>query len=176
MTMIKIVPFQRSLLDTLVTLERDTWLETFPGLYAESDLNAFFAEKKSAAALEREAAHPDARYYLLYYGDQVAGYVKLNLHERPYDGTELPGPVMQLEKIYVLQTFHGHKLGKALMQQAYALAAEHGIRSIWLSVWENNLQAQGFYTKEGFTKFGDYDFPVGSHIDHDWLLQKSLAQ
>ncbi|ASZ10039.1 GNAT family N-acetyltransferase [Chitinophaga pendula] len=175
MTDIRIIPFQLSLLDTLVTLERTTFQETFPGLYTEQDLHAFLEEKKSAAALQREAAHPDTRYYLLYYGEEVAGYLKLNLYQQPYDGTKLSGPVMQLEKIYVLHAFHGHKLGKALMQKAYEVAAAYGIQSIWLSVWENNLKAQGFYTKEGFSKFGDYNFPVGQHIDHDWLLQKSMA-
>ncbi|GAA0528587.1 GNAT family N-acetyltransferase [Chitinophaga japonensis] len=176
MTDIVIRPVQPGMLDTLVQLEQQTYTETFGPVYQAADLNAFLQEKKSLATLQQELAQPGALYYILYYGNTPAGFLKLNLGKQPDDAarTLLPTPVMELEKIYVLQSLQGHKLGKALMQQAYAVAQEHGIKTLWLGVWEHNTRAFNFYRREGFEHFSEHSFRVGTQKDTDWLMKKQL--
>ncbi|KAA2244655.1 GNAT family N-acetyltransferase [Chitinophaga agrisoli] len=176
MTAIDIRPVEPGMLDTLVLLEQQTYTETFAHNYRPEDLAIFLQEKKSPAVLLSELQQPGALYYIIYHQAVAAGFIKLNLNKQPDDAvhTVLPTPVMELEKIYVLQAFQGHKLGKALIQQAYAVAREHGIKSIWLGVWEHNTRALRFYQQEGFTHFSEHTFKVGSQDDTDWLMRKEL--
>jgi ribosomal protein S18 acetylase RimI-like enzyme len=171
-----ITPVQLPMLNTLVQLEQQTFTETFGNTYQPEDLAAFLQAGKSPAVLQRELQAPGSLYYLLYYNGTPAGFIKLNLGKQPDDAahTQLPAPVMELEKIYVLQAFHGHKLGKALIQHAYAVAREHQVATIWLGVWEHNTKARRFYEHEGFEKFSEHPFKVGSQLDTDWLMKKAV--
>jgi ribosomal protein S18 acetylase RimI-like enzyme len=174
---IAIRPVQPDMLNTLVVLEQQTFTETFRHIYSQEDLEAFLKDKKSPAALKRELLEEGARYYICYYDDAPAGFLKLNMDKQPDDkaGTILPGPVMELEKIYVLQAFQGFKLGKALIHHAYAVAGENDVKCIWLGVWEHNTKAREFYEKEGFERFGEHSFMVGSQQDTDWLYKKVVS-
>ncbi len=176
MTAIDIRPVGPGMLDTLVLLEQQTYTETFAHNYRPEDLAAFLEQKKSPAVLQRELEQPGSFYYIIYHNAVAAGFIKLNLNKQPDDAahTLLPLPVMELEKIYVLQVFQGYKLGKALIHHAYAVAREHGVKSIWLGVWEHNTRAQRFYQQEGFEHFGEHTFRVGNQDDTDWLMKKEL--
>lgn len=174
---IAIRPVQPDMLDTLVVLEQQTFTETFRDTYSREDLETFLNDKKSPAAIKREMQQEGTRYYICYHGDTPAGFLKVNLDKQPddKDRTILPPPVVELEKIYVLQAFQGFKLGKALIHHAYAVAREHGAKYIWLGVWEHNTKARNFYEGEGFERFGEHSFLVGSQLDTDWLYKKQLA-
>ena len=173
---INIRPVQPDMLETLVQLEQQTFTETFRDTYSKEDMEAFLSEKKSVAAIEQERLKEGARYYICYYGDAPAGFLKLNLDKQPDDEahTLLPTPVMELEKIYVLQAFQGLKLGKALIYHAYKMAGEHQAKTIWLGVWEHNMKARNFYEGEGFERFSEHRFLVGSQLDTDLLYKKSI--
>jgi diamine N-acetyltransferase len=173
---IAIRPVQPDMLDTLVVLEQQTFTETFCHIYSQENLEAFLNDKKSPDALKRELLKEDARYYICYYDEAPAGFLKLNINKQPDDkaGTILPTPVVELEKIYVLQAFQGFKLGKALIQHAYTVAREQQAKYIWLGVWEHNTKARDFYKREGFEKFGEHSFMVGSQQDTDLLYKKAI--
>jgi GNAT superfamily N-acetyltransferase len=65
-----------------------------------------------------------------------------------------------VELLAVPEAARGTGLGRALMQQAEAIAREAGCVGIWLDTYE--FQARGFYEKLGFTLFGTLpDHPVG---------------
>jgi ribosomal protein S18 acetylase RimI-like enzyme len=172
--MTTIEPVNAPMLDALVRLEQQTFTETFTAVYQPVDLAAFLKERKSHAAIAAELSHPQARYYLLYHNGEPGGFLKLNVDRQPDDGTLLPTPVMELEKIYVLQALQGKHLGKALIEHAYAMAKEHQVKTLWLGVWEHNTKAYRFYSKEGFEKFGTHAFKVGQQTDTDWLLRKTI--
>lgn len=65
-----------------------------------------------------------------------------------------------VELLAVPEAARGQGLGRALMQQAEAIAREAGCAGIWLDTYE--FQARGFYEGLGFTLFGTLpDHPVG---------------
>lgn len=161
-------------LPMLAQLERSTFSETFQSVYDADDLQAFLTERKSDAAIRQEWGREDSFYYIIDVGDTAAGFLKINLFRQPDSGSPLPAPVMEVEKIYVQQAFQGKKLGKALMEHAYRIAAEHFVRTLWLGVWEHNLSARKFYEKEGYSVFGEHSFNVGRQQDRDLLMQKTL--
>jgi diamine N-acetyltransferase len=47
-----------------------------------------------------------------------------------------------------------------------------GPRDIWIGVWSENYRAQRFYERHGFLKVGEYGFPVGGTLDHEFILRR----
>jgi ribosomal protein S18 acetylase RimI-like enzyme len=169
-----IAPVLPGQLEILVQLERQTFTETFKGVYTREDLAAFLDDKKSRKTLAAEMAAADARFFIIWYEQHAAGFLKLNLHKQPDNNGPLPAPVMEVEKIYVLPQFQGLRLGKQLIAHSMQIAGDNQISTIWLGVWEHNHKAIRFYQQQGFEKFGEHIFRIGNQADTDWLMKKNL--
>jgi len=169
-----ITPITIEQLDLLVQLERQTFTETFADTYTPEDLAAFLHDKKSNTVLAAEIAQPAARFYIIWQNDQPAGFLKLNIEKQPDNGGPLPAPVLEIEKIYVLQQYQGFGLGKRLIEHSLNIAATLSVNTIWLGVWEHNHKAIRFYQQQGFEKFGEHIFQIGRQADTDWLMKKHL--
>ena len=81
---------------------------------------------------------------------------------------------LEIEQIYILQEFHGRKLGKLLFEKAVELTEELKLKCLWLGVWEENTKAIDFYQRQGFTKFAEHPFTLGDKVDTDWLMKLDL--
>jgi ribosomal protein S18 acetylase RimI-like enzyme len=81
---------------------------------------------------------------------------------------------IELQRLYIDTAYHGKQIGKNLMEKALIYARENRYDWIWLGVWERNFNAQHFYAKWGFEKFGEHVFQMGDDPQIDWLLKKKL--
>ncbi len=174
MTEPSVKPAQEADLPALAALESRTFRETFGNVYDPKDLEAFLSEKKSLPAITAAFRRPGSMYFILRHEGENAGFIQLNLHRQPDNGTLLPEPVMELEKIYVLTAYLGKGYGKILMDHAITIARENFVHTLWLGVWENNHRALAFYQKQGFSVFGEHHFTVGRQTDRDLLMAKVL--
>ena len=172
--MLQIIPAIPAQLDLLLTLERQTFTETFKHLYSPADFATYMQEKKTAPRLAAEMAQPDSYYYIIFADETPAGFIKLNFGHQPDNAPLQETPVMEVEKIYVLQQFQGMRAGHHLLDFAQQQAEQAGVRTIWLGVWEHNIKTQRFYSRNGFEKFGSHPFQMGAQTDTDWLLRKHL--
>lgn len=85
-----------------------------------------------------------------------------------------PRPV-ELQRLYVSTEAHGLGLGRKLVEEIDRIARGEGHETLWLGVWEENFNAQGFYGKVGFEKCGVHDFVMGSCVQTDWIMKKTLV-
>ena len=69
---------------------------------------------------------------------------------------------MELQKIYVLQEYHGLGAGTALLNEVKNIASDIYPDYIWLDTHISNDIAIRFYEKNGFAKMGKYFFSIGS--------------
>jgi GNAT superfamily N-acetyltransferase len=77
-----------------------------------------------------------------------------------------------IELLGLPEALRGKGLGRALMQQAEAIAREAGCAGIWLDTYE--FQARGFYEKLGYSLFGTLpDHPIGQQ--RFFLMKRLLA-
>ena len=77
---------------------------------------------------------------------------------------------LHIEAVVVPEDARGKGLGRALMQQAEAIAASHGCTGTWLGTLA--FQARGFYEKLGYSLFGELEnFPSG---DSYFFMRKEL--
>ncbi|MCL3777238.1 MULTISPECIES: GNAT family N-acetyltransferase [unclassified Actinomyces] len=167
-------PATREDLPALRALSIETFCQTFARLYTPEDLEAFLAETYSEAALTALLDDPAHRFLLCEEEDDGAatavGYVLAGPcdleHEdvRPGDG--------EVKRLYLRRTHQGGGRGAALMDAAMQWLLADGPRVLWLGVWEDNVGAQRFYQRFGFTQAGEHVFLVGAHEDRDLVYRR----
>lgn len=182
MSNLRLTPIAADSRAPLIALARQTYLETFAymGYYTPAIVTGYldtsFAEDKISA----ELAHPDHYFYFLTPDGESdpVGYLKL------VSGKPLPAPEpvlnspVYLERLYILQTAQGQGYGRQSLAFAELQAQSLGGQSLWLTVWEYNAPAIGFYEKTGWTRVGTTTFPFVSegvsYVDTDLLYVKNL--
>ena len=79
-------------------------------------------------------------------------------------------------RFYFLKEFHGKGDSDRLMNFAMDYARSQGFERMYLSVWEYNFRARGFYEKNGFKNTGiENDFPLGNTPQTDLWFVKNLC-
>ena len=104
---------------------------------------------------------------------EIAGYLHIAPADRP--ACVSGDAAVELKRLYVEPRLHGKRIGKRLLDEGLARAKAAGAKTVWLGVWERNFKAQGFYTREGFTRVGEHPFVLGSDVQTDWIMQRSIG-
>ncbi len=100
------------------------------------------------------------------------GYVMLVPPEHPE--LQQPGD-LELKRIYLLGPWQGGGNGRALIEQALAIAKARNAKRLLLAVYESNTRAVAFYERIGFTCIGETVFMVGDVAFRDMVYAKSLV-
>ena len=103
-------------------------------------------------------------------GAEPVGYVTVGPCKLPVENREPhSGEVRQL---YVLATHQNQRLGAKLLDTALGWLSEQKYSPLYIGVWSQNRGAQRFYERYGFRKVGEYGFPVGKTVDHEFILKR----
>jgi ribosomal protein S18 acetylase RimI-like enzyme len=62
------------------------------------------------------------------------------------------------------------------METCLKIARRTGYATIWLSSWKINDRANAFYRKWQFREVGEKTFVVGSDVQDDYILARSLEE
>jgi len=74
--------------------------------------------------------------------------------------------------LYLRASVQRDGLGTRLLVMALEWLAAQGHSPLYVGVWSGNLGAQRLYARYGFEKIGEYDFPVGSHLDREFIFRQ----
>lgn len=159
-------------IEKLQKIGRKTFYETFAGDNSEENMSAYLDEKFALAKLTTELTNTNSEFYFAHIADQILGYLKVNFAEAQTELQDKEG--LEIERIYVLQEFHGLKVGQLLYNKALQIAKDSNLKYIWLGVWEENLRAQNFYKKNGFVEFDKHIFVLGDQEQTDLLMKLTL--
>ena len=172
MTAIKIKKVTLADIVQLQEIGRQTFAETFSSTNTEENMKAYLEKGFSNAKLSAELDNPNSEFYFATLNNKVIGYLKINFGSAQ---TELKDDkALEIERIYVLQEFHGKKVGQLLYDQAIHLAKEKKADYVWLGVWEKNHRAIQFYTKNGFVEFDQHIFVLGDDEQTDIMMRLEL--
>lgn len=159
-------------IEELQKIGKQTFSETFADDNSEENMNEYLEDKFSIENLTSELTNPDSEFYFAIQNDIVLGYLKVNFAESQ---TELKDKnALEIERIYVLKEFHGHKIGQILYDKAVQIAKDSNLNYIWLGVWEENHRALNFYKKNGFVEFDKHIFRLGDDEQTDLLMKLTL--
>ncbi|MFM9948888.1 MAG: GNAT family N-acetyltransferase [Saprospiraceae bacterium] len=160
-------------LATLTQLSTDTFFETYAAYNEKASMDRHLAEKFNLQQMASELSDAQNQFFLASVDGHPAGYTKLRTSKIL---VELEGKnAIEIERIYVLKSFQGKKIGAALIQHSIDLASINGFDTIWLGVWTENPKAINFYTQWGFEIFGTHIFYFGDDPQTDYLMKKELV-
>lgn len=172
MAQIRIDPVAMSEASALAQIGRATFEQTFAAGNNPGDLAAYLDRAFSLPIVRAELAEPGSRFFFARVDGTVAGYLKLNFGDAQTE--DLGEDACEVERLYVCADAQGTGLGKALFDFAMAEAKRASARSLWLGVWEDNPKAIAFYERQGFIRFGEHSFTIGSDVQRDLLMRIAL--
>jgi ribosomal protein S18 acetylase RimI-like enzyme len=149
---------------------RETFVEGFALNYPAHDLAQFLAQSYAPDAFAAKLSDPAQAIWLAFAGAEPVGYANAGPCRLPHPEAEPHHG--ELYRLYVVQGQQGRALGRRLMETALAWLDREGPSPLWLGVWSGNLKAQAFYARYGFEKVGEYEFPVGATLDHEFILRR----
>lgn len=156
----------------LQQIGKQTFAETFASENSEEDMREYLENGFSVEKLAAELADENAEFYFAEDSGKVIGYLKLNTGQSQ---TEIRGAnALEIERIYVLQEFHGKKVGQLLYDKALECAKAKKVDYVWLGVWEQNPRAIRFYEKNGFIAFDKHIFKLGNDEQTDIMMKLEL--
>lgn len=155
----------------LAAIGRSTFIDTFGHLYLVEDLRAFLEESHTADAYARYLGDPDYALWLLEADGRALGYALAGPANLPHP--DLRAGDGELKRLYVDASLQNGGWGAKLFAAALAWLERDGPRTLWISVWSENLGAQRFYARHGFEKAGEYEFPVGQQRDREFIFRRA---
>nr|AIA13260.1 Acetyltransferase (GNAT) family [uncultured bacterium] len=159
-------------IDQLHKISRQTFFETFSAGNTEENMKKYLDEVFSVEKLTDELNNENSTFYFAELDNNIIGYLKLNSGQSQ---TELKDDkALEIERIYVLQEFHGKKVGQLLYEKAMQIARQTNADYVWLGVWEENARAINFYKKNGFVEFDKHIFKLGNDEQTDIMMRLRL--
>lgn len=149
-----------------------TFTETYAAFNTEENMRNYLAYNYSLEQLTREVNNPDSEFYLVVLEQKTIGFLKLNFGAAQTEIKDKQS--VEIERIYVLNEFHGKKIGKLLFDKALEIARKHSAKYLWLGVWEKNPKAIRFYQKNGLMAFDNHIFKFGDEGQIDILMKIEL--
>ena len=153
---------RKATLEDIALIHELAWI-VFPHTYKEllspGQIDFMMDWMYSPANLEKQMTEDGHIYFLAYEGNEPAGYLSIQPEgEHTY----------HLQKIYVLPSYQGKKLGKQLFNQAIQAIKELHPEpcQMRLNVNRYNTKAVDFYFRMGMKKVFEGDFDIG----HGYLM------
>jgi len=169
------IKIRRISTDDVLALQKisiQTFTETFTLGNTEENLKTYLDNSFTLSKLMDEVNNSYSEFYFAESEYDVIGYLKLNFGNSQ---TELKdNKAIEIERIYVLQEFHGKKVGQILYEKAVEIAKLNDAEYVWLGVWEENPRAISFYKKNGFVEFDKHIFKMGNEEQTDIMMKLQL--
>lgn len=161
-------------LKTLQFISEKTFTETFAAVNTPENLANYIEQSFNSEQLSMEINNQNSQFYIAFSASEPVGYLKINFGDAQTE--TVTKNAIEIHRIYVLQAFHGKKVGQLFLDKVIAVAQQMAVDSIWLGVWEENHRALQFYTKNGFVAFDKHIFTLGDDVQTDLLMQLKVTK
>ncbi|MBC3873114.1 GNAT family N-acetyltransferase [Undibacterium flavidum] len=161
--------------EVLTALGKETFHDAF-SVYPQmppADLASYLIAEFTVANLKKQLADEKAFFLLAEHAGEAVGYAKMEVHQG-MPGVQLNNPI-KLRRLYCKQRFLGLGVGASLMERCVLEAANRKHDGIYLTVWEHNHQAQGFYKKWSYEPCAMIDIILGQAPLRDVVMQKRIT-
>ena len=139
------------------------------------EITNYVDRKYNNRAILKELMNPENIYHLIMHQNSVAGFSKMELNSKnsliPLDN------ITKIDQIYLLDCFHGLKLGASLLQHNIDYSKSFKQKGMWLVVWTKNEKAIRFYLKFGFKIIEEGNFQLTeTHINPCYTMLLQYAE
>jgi len=160
--------------EVLATLGRETFIDTFIdgfGIpYPAEDLSAYLEKTFSVAKTREMLLDVTQAWWVAERDGDILGFANSGPSTLPHP--EGRATHAELRRLYIAKRAQGLGLGTRLLETALAWMEAHTDGPLWIGVWSGNVKAQKLYAAYGFTKAGEYKYPVGTWLDDELILRR----
>ena len=171
---IRISPVTIQDINVLQDLSIETFSETFGQQNPPEDLELYLEKAFNPQQLIKEIMDSNTNFYFIFQEALLAGYIKLKNVSLPEHS--FLGEALEVERIYVRKPYQHLGLGKHLLDFASEEAQRTHKEYLWLSVWEHNPTAYGFYKSQGYVECGSRHFHLGTLAQTDLIMKKEIRR
>ncbi|WP_339915556.1 GNAT family N-acetyltransferase [uncultured Brevundimonas sp.] len=148
----------------------ETFVEGFGIPYPPAELEPYLESSFGLATTTARMADPAEAWWVAEVDGTVVAFAQTGPNALPHpDGRPSHA---ELKRLYVARSAQGLGLGTKLLAVALDWMAANGDGAEWIGVWSGNLKAQKLYAAYGFEKAGEYEYPVGSWRDREFILRR----
>lgn len=148
----------------------DTFVDGFAIPYPAGDLQAFLDASFSADTIRARLNEPGAAWWVAERDGELLAFANTGPNTLPHPDAR-PSHA-ELRRLYVSKAAQGLGLGTRLLTIALEWMEAHTDGPLWIGVWSGNLKAQKLYAAYGFSKAGEYQYPVGRWLDDEFILRR----
>lgn len=156
----------------LTDLSRKTFEEAFGDQNDPEDMRTYLGDSFSMAQITQELSDPETTFLLAYHQDTLVGYAKIQ--GGPAPDCIRDDKAIQLSRVYIISHHMGRGFGSQLIQACMDESLQQRYTSIWLGVWEVNVDARRLYERLGFVRAGAKKFILGTDVQQDVVYARSV--
>ncbi|MBK6314674.1 MAG: GNAT family N-acetyltransferase [Blastocatellia bacterium] len=158
--------------ESLAELADRTFRDTFAKFNDPADMDAYVSDALTTERFAEEIDDAANVWFVAEVDGELAGYAKVRAGTA-HESVTGEAPI-EVSRLYAEQRFHGHGVGRALIEACFDEARRQNAKTIWLGVWEHNVRAIAFYQKHGFVRCGATTFVLGKDVQTDDVMSRSL--
>lgn len=156
----------------LAVLAERCFREAWDEFNTPANMAAYCAANFTTELVRDDLVRPGVRYLLAQRGQEGVGYLRMVPGQAPRC-VRATAPI-EISRVYVLRGWHGRGVGPELLRTGLEEAVRAGHDIAWLAVWQRAPRALAFYRKWGFETVGTARFALGSDVQDDFVMQRSL--
>jgi ribosomal protein S18 acetylase RimI-like enzyme len=149
-----------------------TCYEAYFELDPSHDLADYCINFFSLEQVTNELNDKNSTYLIAEFKGNAVGFVKLR-EGKKIDCLQGKNAI-EVQRIYLLEKVQGRGFGKLLIEKSIEIGREKGYETLWLGVWDQNVEAQKFYEKIGMKNIGLTDFSDGKNKFINFVFAKEL--
>jgi GNAT superfamily N-acetyltransferase len=145
-------------------------VEGFGIPYPPEDLARFLDASFSPEAIRAKLQEPGAAWWVAERDGDLLAFANTGPNTLPHP--EGRPSHAELRRLYVSKAAQGLGLGTKLLTVALEWMEANTDGPLWIGVWSGNAKAQKLYAAYGFAVAGEYQYPVGSWMDDEFILRR----
>ncbi|WP_159023653.1 GNAT family N-acetyltransferase [Formosa sp. L2A11] len=167
--MVEIIKANATHCELIVEIGKQTFFESHGHSASKDAIDHYISKTYNKETILKEFDNDKVHYHLIYSDGIIAGFSKIELNISNKNIVDLN--ITKLDRIYLLETFHGKQLGSKLFHFNIELSKKQKQNGIWLAVWTENQKAINFYQKMGFKIAGAFDFKISeTHTNPNHIM------
>ena len=158
--------------ESVSAFARRLFEETFGAQNDARDMGMYTAKAFTPTMQRGELEDPTRVCVIGERDGTISSYALLRIGSL-HSAVQAKAPV-EIERFYVDSALHGQGVAGAMMDETVRIAGATGADTLWLGVWSQNARAIRFYEKRGFIIVGSQTFLLGTDVQIDHVMARSL--
>jgi diamine N-acetyltransferase len=159
-------------LQVICVLAITTHYEAYFQLDPSDELADYCLRFFNLEMVRKELENPKLTYLIAEFEGNAVGFAELR-EGKKIECMEGKNAI-EIQRIYVIEPMKGKGIGGVLIEKCCQIGREKGYETIWLGVWDKNVEAQKFYQKIGMENVGLTDFSDGKNEFLNFVFAKEI--